>query len=99
MAIRTLSLSSKCPKCGGFMSALKSIPAKDKCRRCGHTVVTENRHRVIFTGYMDLDEMPDDRGSIDNWLARFISDAVKKGNRSESGLDHLEILHIEWDLE
>lgn len=56
-------------------------------------------HKVNFTGYIEIDELPDDRGSIDNWLGRAIADAVKKGNRSETGLEHLRILHIKWDLD
>lgn len=54
--------------------------------------------KVIFKGYINIDEMPDDRGSIDNWLGRAIADAVKKGNRSETGLEHLSILHIVWNI-
>lgn len=30
----------KCPKCNGFMSPLKSIPAASICRRCGIRKVT-----------------------------------------------------------
>lgn len=54
--------------------------------------------KIIFTGYVNVDETPDDRGSIDNWLAGAIAAAVKKGSQSESGLDHLQILHIKWKL-
>lgn len=55
--------------------------------------------KVHFSGYITIDEVPDDRGSVDNWLARGIAEAVKKGEESETGLDHLRLLHITWNLE
>ena len=55
--------------------------------------------KVKFTGWIEIDETPDDRGSVDNWLGTAIADAVEKGNESETGLEHLSILHISWELE
>ena len=56
------------------------------------------RGRVHFNGYIDLDEIPDDRGSIDNWLARRIMAEATPAMQGESGLEVLRHLHISWDL-
>lgn len=41
MAItKSVKKTDKCPRCGGPMSPLKSIPPKSSCRRCNITVVT-----------------------------------------------------------
>jgi hypothetical protein len=55
--------------------------------------------KIRFTGWIDLKEVPDDRGSIDNWLAGAIEGAAIVGEQSVDGLKALEILHIKWVLE
>lgn len=55
--------------------------------------------KIIFSGYIDIDEIPDDAGTVDNWLAKAIDAAAERGRLSESGLDALNILHVTSDVD
>lgn len=53
--------------------------------------------RIKFTGYMDIakEDEPDDRGSIDNWLARLISSTATEAKETD---DVFDMLQLEWEV-
>lgn len=53
--------------------------------------------KIIFTGEFDIpdSDVPDDVGSVDNWLGRFITAAVDEAAEQDNLFDTLK---LKWSI-